>query len=79
MSCTWYAAIDPTTTGPVQLEVTLAFTAKRLDSSHWRSSNACRVSHTTTIELGPFHDLDARTARTFGTRMRPLRELTFER
>ncbi len=79
VSCTWYAALDPTATGPVQLEVTLAFTANRVESTRWRSSNTCRVSRTTTIRFGPLHDLEARTTRTFGTSLRPLRELTFER
>ncbi len=80
LTCTWYAALDPATAGPIQLDLTLAYSAQRVrHRDSWRTQDGCRVTHPIAIQLGEIRTLEARTTRTFGPRMRPLRELTLDR
>ena len=80
VTCTWYAALDRKTAGPIQLDLSLAYASKRAPGrGSWRSPETCRVSHTIAIPLGTVRDLETRTTKTFGSRTRALRELTLER
>lgn len=74
MSCTWYAAIDPSVEGPLELELAVAYAARRVTHDP-----ACRLQRSYTIPLGDARELATRMPRTFGPRMRPLRELTLAR
>lgn len=68
ISCSWFVAIggiDPS--ARIQLDVMLRYRAKRT-----RYPDACTVEQTISIPLGRVAELDATTARIFGSQMRPL-------
>lgn len=77
MTCTWFVALDPSTVDPLQLEIAFAYAANRQPDTHhtWRDPESCTVTQTTTVPLGRLRELGDRTMRTYGSRMRPLREL----
>ncbi|MBA2540400.1 MAG: hypothetical protein H0V17_12240 [Deltaproteobacteria bacterium] len=73
LACTWYLAIDPADRQrEVALSVSLAYRSARKTEGH------CAVRETQTIKLGRIDALAQRTTKTFGPRMRALRDFTIE-
>jgi hypothetical protein len=72
IACSWYLAIDPARDREVALTVHLGYRSARKQEGH------CAVRDTRTIELGRVDELAPRTAKTFGPRMRALRDFTLD-
>jgi hypothetical protein len=77
LRCTWFVLLLPPQqpVADARLEVTMRYTAQRLDRRGQVSSDACTIESRSTIPLGSVTTLDATLANMFGAEMRRLGDL----